>query len=477
MSTVEASGTVFVVIPVFNRLHFTRACLGALQRQTYPNVTVIVADGSSTDGTPEIVRRDYPEVIVLTSDVELWWSGATAMGVNHAMGRGNSDRDFVLFLNNDTEIPDDYIATLVRVARSRGAAVGAKVVDVRNPACCLDAGEYIDWENYQFPVKTTIADGELGCGNVDVLPGRGSLIPLDVIGRVGNIAADKFPHYIADYEFFTRVKRSGVPLYVTYETAILAHIDATGILPEPAPTTWRSAWNQLFSRRSMGNVVDHWRFIHRHAPAHLRSRHKRRLIWRSVGITPIGPAIIRVQRLCSMVTGGAGRRRSIILGIVLYPLLLARYLVQQIFFLTVLLCRIGFVDFDSHPRYERGLLLSAAQQKCKPVFLLACALINLRTPGCVNETLCQRFGTSLDCLIRRGLIDPRGFAGWHLMRDTPAGWSLPIMRLRFAAAAPFPPSARRARLKAYLIRRRLRSATVAEPVAADIVPAATARHV
>ncbi len=54
MSTGEPSGTVYVVIPVFNRLHFTRACLGALQRQTYPNVTVIVADGGSTDGTPEI---------------------------------------------------------------------------------------------------------------------------------------------------------------------------------------------------------------------------------------------------------------------------------------------------------------------------------------------------------------------------------------------------------------------------------------
>ena len=280
--------TVFVVIPVFNRLHFTRKCLEHLSRQRYPRVVPVVCDGGSTDGTPAAIAREYPAAIVLTSNIELWWAGATAMGVEYALKNGNPDRDFVLFLNNDTEIPEDYITVLVRVARRRNCAVGAKIVDACNPNRCLDGGEYIDWKTYSFPVKTKIAPDELGCDDVDVLPGRGSLVSLSVIVRVGNIAAREFPHYIADYDFFLRTKKAGVSLFVTYETSLMAHIEETGITPAKQPLSWQSARMQLFSRRSMTNVIDHWRFIRKHAPAEVRFRTLVRLIWGAVDVTPLG---------------------------------------------------------------------------------------------------------------------------------------------------------------------------------------------
>lgn len=258
---------VFVVIPVFNRLQFTRDCICCLKRQSYRDLTVIVADGGSTDGTQDAIRKEFPDVVLLTSERELWWAGSTAMGIEHALKAGTVETDAVLMLNNDTLIPDDYVERLVSASLRHDAAVGAMVVDSRNPEKVLDAGEFIDWSDYSFPVRDHILPMERFCDGVDVVPGRGSLVPLRMIRAAGNVDEALLPHYLADYEFAYRIKSHGFRLGVCYETAILAHVEETGIVPGAGTDmTFRQVWREAFSRRSMANVMDHWRFVARHAP-------------------------------------------------------------------------------------------------------------------------------------------------------------------------------------------------------------------
>ena len=276
--------TVYAVIPVFNRLRFTLECLDRLRRQTYPAVRVIVADGGSTDGTVEILRREHPDVVVLQEGRPLWWTGAMRLGIDWVLANSRHPDDMVLMVNNDTLFDPSYVETLVRVANETGAAVGALIVDSRDPARILDAGEFINWREYQFPVKTVIEPGQTRCDRVDVLPGRGSLVPLRMIRVAGNVDDRRFPHYVADYEFFVRLRRHGFDLVVTYETQIAAHIEETGLTPDRRYHTPRQMWRLLFSRRSMSNVVDHWRFIGRCAPPELRATARRRLIRVSIGL-------------------------------------------------------------------------------------------------------------------------------------------------------------------------------------------------
>jgi len=274
---------VFVIIPVYNRLKLTLACLDCLRGQTYPALHVIVVDGGSTDGTVEILRRDHPGVEILQGRGELWWAGAMHVGIEHALANSRQENDMLLMMNNDTLIGPDYVKTLVRVSREKGAAVGGLIVDSRDPSRILDAGEFIDWSTYSFPVKSTAGLGEVFFDEVDVLPGRGTLIPLRMIRAVGNVNAEMFPHYIADYEFFCRLRRHGFRLGVTYETRIYAHLEETGLFVGPSPAlTFRQTWTILFSVRSMHNVRDHWRFIDQCAPTELQGRLKRLLVWRSL---------------------------------------------------------------------------------------------------------------------------------------------------------------------------------------------------
>ena len=65
--------TVFVVIAVHNRRVITSQCLEKLQKQSYNPVKIIVIDDGSTDGTAEMIRKDYPNVIILIGDGNFWW--------------------------------------------------------------------------------------------------------------------------------------------------------------------------------------------------------------------------------------------------------------------------------------------------------------------------------------------------------------------------------------------------------------------
>jgi GT2 family glycosyltransferase len=294
--------TVFVVIPVYNRLELTRACLGCLREQTYPALRIFVVDCGSTDGTVGMLR-EHPDVVTLHGE-GLWWAGAMKLGIQRALAESRSDDDMVLMLNNDTMFDSKYVEVLVNESRHTGAAVGALIVDSRNPAIVLDAGEFIDWRTYSFPVKTTVAPGEVCCDRVDVLPGRGSLVPLRIIRAVGNVDAETFPHYIADYEFFARVRRYGFPLLVTYQTHIEAHIEQTGIKGGHGPFTLRQAWLILSSRRSMHNFQDHWRFIAVAGPPAMRVALRGRLLWRAFGVLGLQTSIryallpFRLDLLC-----------------------------------------------------------------------------------------------------------------------------------------------------------------------------------
>src|SRR5687768_11882173 len=89
---------IFVVIPVFNRKHFTRECLSALENQTYKDYTIVVVDDGSTDGTSEMIHDEFPEVTVLKGTGNLFWTASVNMGIRHALQNG---ADYVLTLNND----------------------------------------------------------------------------------------------------------------------------------------------------------------------------------------------------------------------------------------------------------------------------------------------------------------------------------------------------------------------------------------
>lgn len=117
-----------ILIPAFNQLPFTEACLGAVFRTVPANVTfeVIVVDNGSTDGTAEFLRRQMQEhrsLRVLSVGHNAGFSKACNLGAEAARG------DLLLFLNNDTIPLQNWLTHLLAVAAFPDVAVvGPKLV-------------------------------------------------------------------------------------------------------------------------------------------------------------------------------------------------------------------------------------------------------------------------------------------------------------------------------------------------------------
>jgi len=66
---------IYTVIPYITVREYTRDCLSSLQRQTVAGHGIIVVNDGSTDGTKEMLQKEFPEVIVLQGDGNLFLDG------------------------------------------------------------------------------------------------------------------------------------------------------------------------------------------------------------------------------------------------------------------------------------------------------------------------------------------------------------------------------------------------------------------
>ncbi|HXH07157.1 MAG TPA: glycosyltransferase [Vicinamibacterales bacterium] len=118
---------VSIVIPVFDKLEFTRQCLDRIWRNTSHDVAyeVIVVDNGSTDGTTEWFAdiSRFPGVLRYhRNDRNLGYARANNIGARLARGT------YLLFLNNDTLVQPGWLEAMLRIAKADPAVgvVGIK---------------------------------------------------------------------------------------------------------------------------------------------------------------------------------------------------------------------------------------------------------------------------------------------------------------------------------------------------------------
>ncbi len=97
-----------VVVPTYNGLRFLPTCLNALRAQIFRDFEIIVVDDASTDGTGELLAREFPEARVVAL--------AQNHGFAHAVNAGiRAARSAVCaLLNNDTEADPHWLAEIQR---------------------------------------------------------------------------------------------------------------------------------------------------------------------------------------------------------------------------------------------------------------------------------------------------------------------------------------------------------------------------
>ncbi|MHA6249947.1 glycosyltransferase family 2 protein [Pontibacter sp. CAU 1760] len=256
---------IYIVIPVFNRKHFTQACLQSLQRGTNQQYKVIVVDDGSTDGTAEMLRQDFPEVTVLKTEGNLFWTASVNLGIRHALQSGAS---YVMTLNNDLEVAPDFIQNTYKwIAAKPDAIIGALEMDAatRKPAY---GGEIIDFKtnSVRHVLQELPKEQQVGLHQVSQLPGRGLLIPKAVFEKIGLFDQDRFPHYVADYDFTHTALRHGFELYCNYDARLYTYPEESGERKNRQNKSIKNFYNHLFDIKGGGNLRDFTRFTLKNCP-------------------------------------------------------------------------------------------------------------------------------------------------------------------------------------------------------------------
>lgn len=207
---------VSVIVPVRNEAAHLRRTLLGLARQDFPaaDYEVLVVDGRSDDGTPDIVRdlqADIPNLYLLDNPKRLASAGRN-VGVRHAGGK------YVVIVDGHCRIHDPHF---LRHLVDAFEATGADTVGRPQPLRCDDPtplqravaaartswlGHNPDSDIYSDLARFVPAD------NVAVAYRR------DVFDLMGGF--DESFDACEDVEFNTRVRRAGLTCYFTPAVAV-----------------------------------------------------------------------------------------------------------------------------------------------------------------------------------------------------------------------------------------------------------------
>lgn len=134
--------SIVAIVLGLDRLPKTRACIASLLRCEGWEPRIVLLDNGSRDGTGDAIKREFPIVRVVRSDVNL----GAAQGRNVAVAAATEawEPELLFFVVDDAEVHPGAIAALARKFRERGgeklAATAGKIRYPEGPPRIYVAG-------------------------------------------------------------------------------------------------------------------------------------------------------------------------------------------------------------------------------------------------------------------------------------------------------------------------------------------------
>lgn len=118
---------VSVIVLNWNGKRFLKRCLGSLLNQDYSNFEVLLVDNGSSDDSVEFVKNVFGKddrLRIVALGENYGFSKGNQIGIQHAQG------DYIIILNNDTEVKKNFVKKLTKTAESKDriGSVGCKIV-------------------------------------------------------------------------------------------------------------------------------------------------------------------------------------------------------------------------------------------------------------------------------------------------------------------------------------------------------------
>lgn len=225
-----------IVIVNWNTRDRLRDCLRSLDTSRGVSFITYVIDNSSTDGSAEMVQREFPQVRLIASTVNGGYSYANNLGLRQILALDPTP-PFVLLLNPDTVVPPDALAQMIEFlhAHPDAGVAGPKLVmeDGKLDLACRRSFPSPELSIYhvlgldeRFPHSRRFARYNLTyldedtLTEVDSVVGAFMMVRTLVLRQVG-LLDEAYFMYGEDLDLSLRIKKRGWKIYYNPAVRVL----------------------------------------------------------------------------------------------------------------------------------------------------------------------------------------------------------------------------------------------------------------
>lgn len=207
---------VTVIIVNWNNKELTIEAVKSVLTSDYQNLSVIVVDNGSIDGSAETLEAHFPNITVLRNDQNEGFAGGNNRGIERAL---TTDAEFLFFLNNDATIESNTITELVEVFdRSPNiSGAGPYIFYHDKPGTIWFGGGsvrlWLGWIGHRHIRKQFRSDQHEPAVS-DYLTGCAFMSRADFIRETGGFD-DRYEMYVEDVDLSLKLRKHGRTLWVT----------------------------------------------------------------------------------------------------------------------------------------------------------------------------------------------------------------------------------------------------------------------
>ncbi len=137
-----------IIIITFNSKGFIKRCLDSVFSQSYQDFEVIIVDNGSRDGTIDIVKESYPQVMLIENKENLGACRARNQGIEESSG------EWVLTLDCDIVLEKDFCLKIRKIIETLSSKIGLLQPKILTPdkETIYSCGIYLSWARRFFDI-------------------------------------------------------------------------------------------------------------------------------------------------------------------------------------------------------------------------------------------------------------------------------------------------------------------------------------
>jgi len=217
---------VSIIILNWNGKEYIKRCLDSVLKVKYPKdkLEVIVVDNASTDGSPEIIEREYPNVILIRNSKNLGYAMGNNIGIKKATG------EIIILLNNDTYVDERFIMEIVKFMKRPDVGIVGSLLLYPSKVIqsCGCKEKFLGF--WECPgAGLTLEEGKSLCKDgmeVDYVSGAALAIKREVIDKIG-LLDPYFFAYMEDVDWCYRARNAGYRIVVAANSIVYHYESAS----------------------------------------------------------------------------------------------------------------------------------------------------------------------------------------------------------------------------------------------------------